>query len=244
MIQHIGEHRAYNRYLQNYPIDDIQVVLTAAYSIRDRRLKALAAGQIVPGVNDQRCSGFFSSDWSDTSSVASSGSGSRLQRLRDTTDMARQSFDSFRRESKESLDEFFRRVSTREVTDAWKRASTGEMARSLSQRLASVNGLATKMRRASSAYQNGTDTLADGLHRSSSVSSTRSDRVPPRTHSLINRFSQMMSTNNNTSVSPYSRLKAFSTSRQTTQQLPTFASGKEEAINTTKTSQTYYQGYV
>ncbi|KAI7866029.1 rab-GTPase-TBC domain-containing protein [Spinellus fusiger] len=137
------------RLLQNYPLHDIQTVLSTAYSIRDMRLQAIQNGQIVPGVNDRRISGMFSSDWSDTSSISSTGSAHRLQRLRDSTGLARASFDSFRRDSKESIDELFKRglAMTREgQSEFWKRASSGEVTRSFSQRL-SMNGLASKVRR-------------------------------------------------------------------------------------------------
>ncbi|KAI8142437.1 rab-GTPase-TBC domain-containing protein, partial [Fennellomyces sp. T-0311] len=189
------------RLLQNYPIDDIQIVLATANSVREMRLNAIANGLSVPGAYDKRNSGLFASDWSDTSSIASNGSG-RLQRLRDTTDIAKQSFDSFRRESRESLDELFRR--SRITDDTWKRASTGDVTRSLSQRLASVGN---KMKRPNK--------LDDGLSRSGSVSSEHSTAatgpsgspVAARSNSLLNRFSQMMG-NGNTAVSPYGRLKA------------------------------------
>ncbi|KAI8388780.1 rab-GTPase-TBC domain-containing protein [Radiomyces spectabilis] len=139
------------RLLQNYPIDDIQVVLNTAYAIRDMRLKTIASGQIVPGVNDQRCSGVFNSDWSDTSSMSSVGSNNRLQRLRDSTEHARASFDSFRRESKESMDELFKKglaiARHPDRTDALKRASMGDIPKGFSQRL---GFLTTKMRRSGS----------------------------------------------------------------------------------------------
>ncbi|KAI9319520.1 rab-GTPase-TBC domain-containing protein [Dichotomocladium elegans] len=193
------------RLLQNYPIDDIQVVLSTAYSVRDMRLNALANGCIVPGVSNNRSSGVFSSDWSDTSSVASNGSGTRLQRLRETTDMARASFDSFRKESKESLDELFRR-STAVATaggDNWKRASTGEMARSLSQRLASRPPSDTGLYRSNSTRSEQSANRSAGHQYHQQQNGTSSPT------SLLGRFSQMMSNNNNAAVSPYGRLKAM-----------------------------------
>lgn len=201
------------RLLQNYPIDDIQIVLTTAYSVRDMRLNALAAGQVVPGINDKRSSGLFSSDWSDTSSINSSGSGTRLQRLRETTDIARASFDSFRKESKESLDELFRRT-TSPNNEPWKRASTGEVARSLSQRLA------LKVRRQHSLHQPSQDT---GLYRSNSVRSEQTHHT--RSNSLLNRFSQMVTNNSNAAVSPFkssSSALAAAAAAATPAQDPTF----------------------
>ncbi|KAI8971655.1 rab-GTPase-TBC domain-containing protein [Mycotypha africana] len=143
------------RILQNYPINDIQVVLNTAYSIREARLDVIASS-IIPGVNDRRTSGFYL-EKSDTSSISSAGSGSRLKKLKDTTDMARASLDSLRRGSKGSLDDLFKRglSMTRgslinEDMDR-KRASTGDMVtRSLSQRLSFANNIAAKVRRASS----------------------------------------------------------------------------------------------
>ncbi|KAI8082999.1 rab-GTPase-TBC domain-containing protein [Halteromyces radiatus] len=126
--------------LQNYPVNDIQFVLTMANRIRETRLQMVSMGQVVPGVNDIRHSGVFSGDWSDTSSISSTTStaSSRLQqRLRESTDIARASFDSFKRESKESMDDIFRRGMAASG-EQWKRASTGEMKRSISQRLGFV----------------------------------------------------------------------------------------------------------
>ncbi|KAI8997216.1 rab-GTPase-TBC domain-containing protein [Pilobolus umbonatus] len=144
------------RILQNYPIDDIQIVLNTAYSIRDTRLQAISEGKIIPGVNDRRCSGVFNGDWSDASSMSSTGSGSRFKRLKDTTEMARASFDSLRKGSKESLDDLFKRGlsitrgTPSDDTDR-KRASTGVMlSRSLSQKFGFANNIASKVRRASS----------------------------------------------------------------------------------------------
>jgi hypothetical protein len=138
---------------QNYPISDIQYVLTMANRIRETRLQMVAIGQIVPGVNDVRHSGNFNGDWSDTSSISSTAStaSSRLQqRLRESTDIARSSLDSFRRESRESMDDMFRRGITASG-EHWKRASTGEMTRSISQRLGFVkSNMLSKARRSGS----------------------------------------------------------------------------------------------
>ncbi|KAI9490507.1 rab-GTPase-TBC domain-containing protein [Zychaea mexicana] len=199
------------RLLQNYPIDDIQVVLATANSLREMRLDAIANGKPVPGAYDKRNSGLFASDWSDTSSIASNGSSTRVQRLRDNADMARQSFDSFRRESRESLDELFRRSGGR-VDEAWKRASTGDVTRSLSQRFASVS---SKMKRPtadlnrSASISSEHSTAATGSSSSSSAAAATTNGTAPvaRSNSLLNRFSQMMG-NGNTAVSPYGRLKA------------------------------------
>lgn len=134
----------------------MQIVLNSAYAIRETRLQAIATGRIIPGVNDHRSSGVFNADFSDTSSISSTGSGSRFRKLRDTTDMARASLDSLRKGSKESLDDLFKRglnlsrASNSEDMDR-KRASTGDMTRSLSQKFGFVsNSLAAKVRRASS----------------------------------------------------------------------------------------------
>ncbi|CAO3595440.1 unnamed protein product [Absidia cylindrospora] len=139
--------------LQDYPINDIQYVLTMANRIRETRLQMVANGQVVPGVNDVRHSGVFNGDWSDTSSISSTAStaSSRLQqRLRESTDMARSSFDSFRRESRESMDDMFRR-GVAVSGDHWKRASTGDMTRSISQRFGFVkSNVLSKARRSGS----------------------------------------------------------------------------------------------
>ncbi|KAI9247500.1 rab-GTPase-TBC domain-containing protein [Phascolomyces articulosus] len=198
------------RLLQNYPIDDIQIVLATANSLREMRLNAVANGLPVPGTYDKRNSGLYTSDnWSDSSSIHSNGSGTRLQKLRDNADMARQSFDSFRKESRESLDELFRRGRD----EAMKRASAGDVTRSLSQRFASVSN---KMKRPN----NGILQNNDGLHRATSISSEHSTaatasppsqqggNLPARSNSLLNRFSQMMGNSNTSAVSPYGRLKA------------------------------------
>ncbi|KAI9030061.1 rab-GTPase-TBC domain-containing protein [Phycomyces nitens] len=193
--------------VRNYPIDDIQVVLKTAYSIRDMRLQAIASGQVVPGVNEQRGSGFFSSDWSDTSSISSNSSGNRLQRLRDSTGIARASFESFRRDSKESIDELFKKgmaITRENPTDIWKRASTGDVTRSLSQRL-KFNGLASKVKRSGSvnttrsANYSSPDLKQAGMANEFDVPA--STRLGRKTSSLLNRFSQIMVSN--TSIPPY-----------------------------------------
>ncbi|ORY93855.1 rab-GTPase-TBC domain-containing protein [Syncephalastrum racemosum] len=242
------------RLLQNYPIDDIQVVLNTAYAVRDMRLQALEAGQVVPGVNDQRNSGLFASDWSDTSSMNSTASG-RLQKLRDTTDMARASFDSFRKESRESLDELFRR-GIRSGEETWKRNSTGEVARSLSQKLGAVNGMVSaRLQRRPSNSSIEADTpvaAASHLGRSGSVSSERmtTATTPTRSNSLLNRFSQMMS-NNSTSVSPANRFKAMARTNSTgghhvppgeeKRQYFVSTAARDDALNP---RQGFYRGYV
>ncbi|KAI8336134.1 rab-GTPase-TBC domain-containing protein [Chlamydoabsidia padenii] len=147
--------------LQNYPISDIQYVLTMANRIRETRIQMVAIGQIVLGVNDVRHSGNFTGDWSDTSSISSTTStaSSRLQqRLRDSTDLARTSLDSFRRESRESMDEMFRR-GIAASGEHWKRASTGEMTRSISQRLGFVkSNVLSKARRSGSLRSTASET--------------------------------------------------------------------------------------
>ncbi|RCI05519.1 hypothetical protein CU098_011311 [Rhizopus stolonifer] len=201
------------RILQNYPIDDMQVVMNSAYSIREARLQAIASGRIIPGVNDRRSSGLFSVDYSDASSISSTGSGSRL--------------DSLRRGSKESLDDLFKRGlsitrGTSEELDR-KRASTGDMSRSLSQRLGFANSLAAKMKRTSSLRsahserQNIEEQIhqdwllanqlnaAENYHtqyhsRNNSIASNSSNASLPRTSSLINRFSQFVSSK---PIAPY-----------------------------------------
>lgn len=205
-------------------------VLNSAYAIREARLQAIAQGRIIPGVNDRKGSGIIHADYSDTSSISSTGSGSRFRRLRDTTDMARASLDSLRRGSKESLDELFKRglsISRNSFDDfERKRASTGEMmTRSLSQRFSFANNLTNKVKRTSSVHsvnnaylsQQGDQIHKDwllanqlsaaennNLERSSSVSSNASSR----TGSLMNRFSQLVSSK---PVAPYRN-------NQTTQQ--------------------------
>lgn len=197
----------------------MQIVLNSAYAIRETRLQAIATGRIIPGVNDRRSSGLFSGDFSDASSISSTGSGSRFRKLRDTTDMARASLDSLRRESKESLDGLFKRglsISRGTVSEDMdrKRASTGDMTRSISQKFGFVsNNLAAKVKRASSVRSSQQEEqihkdwlLANQLNeitpppqhhiRQNSISSTSSTR----TGSLMNRFSQFVS---NKSITPY-----------------------------------------
>ncbi|CAO3600272.1 unnamed protein product [Absidia cylindrospora] len=146
--------------LQDYPINDIQYVLTMANRIRETRLQMVASGQIVPGVNDVRHSGLFNSDWSDTSSISSTAStaSSRLQqRLRESTDLARSSFDSFRRESRESMDDMFRRT------------SSSDMRRSISQRVGFVkNSVFNKARRSGSVRSTTSDSSSSFLQSISS----------------------------------------------------------------------------
>ncbi|KAI9486404.1 MAG: rab-GTPase-TBC domain-containing protein [Benjaminiella poitrasii] len=213
------------RILQNYPLNDIQTVLNSAYSIRESRLQAVAIGKIIPGVSDRRSSGLLSGDFSDASSISSTGSG-RFKQF--TADMARASLDSFRRGSKESLDDLFRRgltltrVANEEVDK--KRASTGDMSRSLSQKLGFANNLAAKVKRASSVrsvstiYSSQQQSIEEQIQKdwllanqlnaaennnnnnnyhfrqnsiSSNTSSTTSTAT--RTSSLMNRFSQFVS---------------------------------------------------
>lgn len=200
----------------------MQIVLDSAYSIRETRLQAIATGRIIPGVNDRRSSGLFSGDFSDASSISSTGSGSRFKKLRDTTDMARASLDSLRRGSKESLDDLFKRglSITRGASEEIdrKRASTGDMTRSLSQKFAFANNLASKVKRTSSvrsvnntylSQQNIEDQiqrdwlLANQLNasentsaRHNSISSSASSTNTSSTakgSSLMNRFSQFVS---------------------------------------------------
>ncbi|KAK4510764.1 GTPase-activating protein S23 [Mucor velutinosus] len=212
------------RILQNYPIDDMQIVLNSAYSIRETRLQAIATGRIIPGVNDRRSSGLFNGDFSDASSISSNGSGSRFKKLRDTTDMARASLDSLRRGSKESLDDLFKRglSITRGASEEIdrKRASTGDVTRSLSQKFAFANNLASKVKRTSSVRSANTaylppqqQTIEDQIqrdwllanqlnasentiHRHNSLSSNASSintASTTRSSSLMNRFSQFVS---------------------------------------------------
>lgn len=183
----------------------MQYVLNSAFAIREARLQAIAQGRIIPGVNDRRCSGVFSADFSDTSSISSTGSGSRFRRLRDTTDMARASLDSLRRGSKESLDELFKRglsISRNSFDDLErKRASTGEMmTRSLSQRFSFANNLANKVKRTSSVHsvnnaylsQQGEQIHKDWLLANQSSTSNNLERTPSnassRSGSIMNRF--------------------------------------------------------
>ena len=186
------------------------------------RHDATANGLLVPGTYDKRNSGLFGSDWSDTSSITSNGStGNRLQKLRDNADVARQSFDSFRRESRESLDELFRRGRD----EAMKRASTGDVTRSLSQRFAAVSNkmkqqqlqLPSGLQRSASISSEHSTAATPSAYRSTTVTSSSNNitsnnnnsnsSLPTRSNSLLNRFSQMMG-NGNAAVSPYGRLKA------------------------------------
>ncbi|ORZ26226.1 rab-GTPase-TBC domain-domain-containing protein [Absidia repens] len=159
--------------LQDYPINDIQYVLTMAYRIRETRLQMVTCGQIVPGVNDVRHSGLFSSDWSDTSSISSTTStaSSRLQqRLRESTDLARSSFDSFRRESRESMDDMFRRGMAAS-SEQWKRTSSSDMRRSISQRVGFVkNSVFNKAKRSGSVRSTASDTSSPSFLQSISSS--------------------------------------------------------------------------
>lgn len=204
----------------------MQIVLNSAYSIRETRLQAIATGRIIPGVNDRRSSGLFNGDFSDASSISSNGSGSRLRKLRDTTDMARASLDSLRRGSKESLDDLFKRglSITRGASEEIdrKRASTGDMTRSLSQKFAFANNLASKVKRTSSVRSANTTYLTqqqniedqiqrdwllanqlnaseNTINRQNSVSSNASSTTT-RSSSLMNRFSQFVSSK---PVAPY-----------------------------------------
>ncbi|KAI9276021.1 rab-GTPase-TBC domain-containing protein [Sporodiniella umbellata] len=191
------------RVLQNYPIDDIQVVFNSAYAIREARLLAVLSGKVIPGVsNDKRSSGLFNADWSDTSSMSSTNS-SRLKKLRDTTGMARASIDSFRKGSKDSLDELFRRslsITRHSLDDSErKRVSTGDtVTRSLSQKLGFGNSLASKVRRTASVRT----AEQEQIHRDWILANqlNESENKINRSNSLINRFSQMVSGN---PVSPY-----------------------------------------
>ncbi|KAG1426637.1 hypothetical protein G6F59_004162 [Rhizopus arrhizus] len=198
------------RILQNYPIDDIQVVFNSAYAIRETRLQAVLSGKVIPGVaNDKRNSGLFNADWSDTSSMSSNNS-SRLKKLRDTTDMARASIDSLRKGSKDSLDEIFKRSLsiTRHSLDDFerKRASTGDMVtRSLSQKLNFANNLAAKVVRRTASVRSSPQ--QDQIHRDwllakqlDEVENNNSNSRMNRPNNLLNRFSQMVS---NHPVSPY-----------------------------------------
>jgi hypothetical protein len=209
----------------------MQIVLNSAYAIRETRLQAIATGRIIPGVNDRRSSGLFSGDFSDASSISSTGSGTRFRKLRESTDMARASLDSLRRGSKESLDDLFKRglsitLGGSNPTDYMdkKRASTGDMmTRSLSQKLNfATNSLAAKVRRSSSvrsvnnAYQQQQEDqihrdwlLANQLsaaennthhHTRQNLISSNASSTTTHTSSLMNRFSQFVSSK---PVSPY-----------------------------------------
>ncbi|ORE07319.1 RabGAP/TBC [Rhizopus microsporus var. microsporus] len=191
------------RILQNYPIDDLQIVLNAANAIREARSQVAASGKVIPGVaNDKRGSGLFNGDWSDTSSMSSTGS-IRLKKLKDTTDLARASIDSLRKGSKESLDELFRRslTITRHSLDDFerKRASTGDMmSRSLSQKFSFANNLAAKVKRTASVRS---AQIENEGHRDWEYGQlNEKDNRVNRSSSLLNRFSQMVSNN---PVGPY-----------------------------------------
>ncbi|ORX53989.1 RabGAP/TBC [Hesseltinella vesiculosa] len=172
--------------LQNYPTNDIQLVLQMATRIRNQRLQAQSLGQAIPGVNDVRHSGMFAGDvdWSDTASIASTASNasSRLQqRLRESTDMARASFDSFRKDSRESMDEFRRSLSRRSIqsnassTQSVANGVGADMKRSISQRFGLVKNSVlskTTIRRTSSIHSN--HTLDNGYD------SIGSSQHPPR----------------------------------------------------------------
>ncbi|CEP17365.1 hypothetical protein [Parasitella parasitica] len=218
------------RILQNYPLDDMQIVLNSAYSIRETRLQAIEIGRIIPGVNDKRSSGLFTSEFSDASSISSAGSGSRFKKLRDTTDMARASLDSLRRGSKESLDDLFKRglSITRGAGEELdrKRASTGDMSRSLSQKFAFANNFASKVKRTSSmrsvnnAYSSQQQSIEDQIQKDwllanqlnasenpiirhnsrASNASSTNTTSTMRSSSLMNRFSQFVSSK---PVAPY-----------------------------------------
>ncbi|CAO3692723.1 unnamed protein product [Rhizopus stolonifer] len=199
------------RILQNYPIDDIQVVFNSAYAIRDIRLQAVLSGKVIPGVaNDKRSSGLFNADWSDTSSMSSTNS-SRLKKLKGTTDMARASIDSLRKGSKDSLDELFRRslsITRHSLDDLErKRMSTGDtVTRSFSQKLNFANNLASKVRRTASVRT----TQQDQIQRDWVLANqlNESENRMNRSNSLMNRFSQMVSNN---PVSPYRSVSQRST---------------------------------
>lgn len=218
----------------------MQVVMNSAYSIREARLQAIASGKIIPGVNDRRSNGMLTIDYSDTSSISSTGSGSRLKKLRDTTDMARTSLDSLRRGSKESLDELFKRGlyiarNTSEEFDR-KRASTGDMTRSLSQRLGFGNSLASKMKRTSSLRSSQSEQknieeqihqdwlLANQLHATENNQYHHTQPYPrndsvslnsglPRSSSLMSRFSQLVSSK---PVAPYKHQSLTQTEQDNT----------------------------
>ncbi|KAI8890651.1 RabGAP/TBC [Backusella circina FSU 941] len=212
--------------LQNYPIDDLQVVLNSAYSIRDTRLQAIATGKIIPGVNDRRSSGLVSGDWSDTSSISSTGSN-RFKKFKDTTEFARASIDSLRRGSKESFDDIFKRSLSITRDNDKKRSSTGDVTKGLSQKLGFSN-LAAQMRRTSSVRSanaieeqiqkdwllaNQLDAMENrqgesrmnGLRPVDTMSSMGStSSTASRASSFLSRFSQMMNSSNK-SVSPYDK---------------------------------------
>lgn len=202
------------------------MVLSSAYSIRDTRLQAIATGKIIPGVNDRRSSGMFSGDWSDTSSMSSTGSN-RFKKFKDTTEFARASIDSLRRGSKESFDDIFKRSLSITRDNDKKRSSTGDVTKSLSQKLGFSN-LASQVRRTSSVRSANTVEeqiqsdwlLANHLDAMENrQGESRMNRLRPvdtmssmgstgstasRASSLLSRFSQMMNSSNK-SVSPYDK---------------------------------------
>lgn len=232
-------------------------MLNSAYAIRETRLQAVAIGKIIPGVNDKRSSGMFSGDFSDASSISSTGSGNRFRRLKDTGDMARASLDSLRRGSKESLDDLFKRglSMTRGNDDIdRKRASTGDMmTRSLSQKLGfgPPNNLASKVKRTSS-VRSQHSAIEDQIHRDwllanqlntennayhtrqNSISSNASSTAA-RPNSFMNRFSQFVSSK------PVSPLQS-----QKKNEPPQTVGGQGNTRETviSRTAQQAYRGYV
>jgi hypothetical protein len=181
-------------------------------------------GRVIPGVNDQRSSGIFSGDWSDTSSISSNGSN-RFRRL--TTDMARASIDSLRRGSKESLDDIFKRGMSSLARNGdsldLKRTGSGDMTRSLSQKLSFTNPLAAKMKRTSSVRSAYSDicpsqkAIEDQIHKDwllanqldSAENGRHTDRIinPMRS---VDGFSNTNSSNNPTLSRTNSLMNRFS----------------------------------
>ncbi|KAI9299336.1 hypothetical protein BJ944DRAFT_235797, partial [Cunninghamella echinulata] len=195
----------------NYPINDIQYVLNTAYQIRELRLQTIAIGHMVPGINNVRHSGVLNSDWSDTSSISSTTStaSTRLQqKLRESTELARASFDSFKRDSKESMDDIFRRGIVAS-SEQWKRASTGDMKRSISQRLGFVkNNMMAKTKRSGSVRSTTSETNHSSLL-STSPSSPRQHQQ--QQHWLLaNQFSN---NSNSNSHSPSSEMQRSQSDR-------------------------------
>ncbi|KAG0740211.1 hypothetical protein G6F57_004860 [Rhizopus arrhizus] len=143
----LGDFADNMRILQNYPIDDIQIVLKSAYAIRKARLLAKSSQDITPNeFNDSN----IEADLSDTSSISSSNDSHKLRKDIHT------SFDSISRgRSKEFSDELFRKnlLSINDDIDInikKNRMSTGGMiTQSLSQKLGIVN---TQMRRTTSVH--------------------------------------------------------------------------------------------
>lgn len=183
-------------------------MLNSAYAIRETRLEAVATGKIIPGVNDRRSSGMF--DYSDTSSISSTGSGNRFRKLKDTSDLARASLDSLRRGSKESLDDLFKRglsLTRTSLGDSEidrKRASTGDMmTRSLSQKLGFGAATNLKVKRTSS-VRSQQSLIEDQIHRDWLLANQLNHANDPQPHhhtrqnsissnSFMNRFSQFVS---------------------------------------------------